>query len=393
MNPLYITSYTSTCGIGSGKDQIWDSIKNNDSGLSLIDFDPIELNTYVGMVDEINDVNIPENLSNFDCRNNRLCYLTLMQDEFLDHVENLKEKYKSNRIALIIGSSTSGILSTELAYRHKNEDGRLPDNFDFYRTHQFSSLLDFSRKILGIEGPGFVISTACSSSAKVFASASKMIEANLCDAAIVGGVDSVCLSTLYGFNSLELISKTPCMPFDINRNGISIGEAGGFAILEKKPRQNTDIKLIGFGESSDAYHMSTPHPEGIGAIRAVLSALKSASLTSSNIDYINLHGTGTPSNDRSEDAAFHKIFSDRTPCSSTKGWTGHTLGAAGITEAILSMLILKNRYIPQNLNTKEIDPNFKSALVLEGFERKIQRVMSNSFGFGGSNCSLIFESI
>ncbi len=391
MNPLYITGYTATNCIGTGLEQIWNSIENNISGLRILDYEHVDLQTYTGIVDFLDELEFPNNLSEYDCRNNRLCFKTLQQDDFLVKTKELKSNYDSKRIAVILGTSTSGILSTEMAYRHKKSDGSLPDQYDLYHTHQFSSLLNFTRKILEIDGPGFVISTACSSSAKVFASAWKLIEANICDAAIVGGVDSICFSTLYGFNSLELISSNPCKPFDLRRDGISIGEAGGFAILEKKPRKKSDFKLSGFGESSDAYHMSTPHPEGKGAISAINAALNSACLTSKDIDYINLHGTGTPSNDRSEDMAIYSVFSDLTPCSSTKGWTGHTLGAAGITEAILAFLSLRNNYIPPTLNTTDLDPAFKSAHVLESCTSEIRRVMSNSFGFGGSNCSLIFE--
>jgi 3-oxoacyl-[acyl-carrier-protein] synthase-1 len=219
-----------------------------------------------------------------------------------------------------------------------------------------------------------------------------MIEAGLVDAALVGGVDSLCLTTLYGFHSLQLSSLSPCRPFDIARDGISIGEAGAFAILEPiSDRVRSDSVLLhGVGESSDAYHMSAPHPEGLGAKRAMLAALTAASMEPGDIDYINLHGTGTPSNDRSESQAVTSIFGPTTPCSSTKGATGHTLGAAGALEAVISALSIQNSLMPGGVQTSRVDPTLTAHYIRENRRAPVQRVLSNSFGFGGTNCSLIF---
>ncbi len=204
-------------------------------------------------------------------------------------------------------------------------------------------------------------------------------------------MDSLCLTTLYGFHSLQLTSPAPCRPFDVARDGISVGEAAAFALLERVP-ESVDagaVLLLGIGESSDAYHMSAPHPEGLGARRAMLAALESAALEAGQIDYINLHGTGTPSNDRSESQAVTSLFGPTIPCSSTKGATGHTLGAAGALEAVISTLALQNALMPGGVQTSTVDPTLTAHYIKENRRAPIARVLSNSFGFGGTNCSLV----
>jgi 3-oxoacyl-[acyl-carrier-protein] synthase-1 len=218
-----------------------------------------------------------------------------------------------------------------------------------------------------------------------------MLAAGVIDAAIVGGVDSLCLTTLYGFNSLELLSAEPCRPFDADRKGLSIGEAAAFVLLER-PTESLDadaVLLLGTGESSDAYHMSAPHPDGLGAEMAMAAALRSAGLQATDIDYINLHGTATPSNDAAEGKAVAALFGDRTPCSSTKGATGHTLGAAGGLEAVISALALRHAFLPGGINTLHLDRAIPVQYLTANSELAPRRVMSNSFGFGGTNCSLV----
>ncbi|MES2356423.1 MAG: beta-ketoacyl-[acyl-carrier-protein] synthase family protein [Pseudomonadota bacterium] len=389
MKPLFISRLSIANSLGTGLQATADALQNRRSGLIPCAFETVSLDTYVGEIASLTDFSVTADLKDFDCRNNRLAQLGLEADGFAGAVAVARKKYGAERIGLFLGTSTSGILETEVAYRqHDPQTGALPAGFHYAETHNTFSLGDFARRYLDLKGPAFVVSSACSSTAKVFANAARMIEAGVCDAAVVGGVDTLCLTTLYGFNSLGLISHFPCRPFDINRDGISLGEGAGFALLEKAAEQPAAM-LLGVGESSDAYHMSTPHPEGVGARLAMQRALDAAGLQAANIDYINLHGTATKTNDASEDKAVCELFGNQTPCSSTKGWTGHLLGAAGITEAIISILAIQHDFIPGSLNTENLDPTLKSNYQIENRQARVDRVLSNSFGFGGSNCSLI----
>ncbi len=361
------------------------------SGLAPCHFDTARIDTYIGSVPGLDDFRVRPDLRDYDCRNNRLAQLCLEQDGFAREIAAACDRYGAGRIGLYLGTSTSGLHATELAYRRRDpKTGALPADYRYAETQNAYSLGEFVRRYLGLAGPGFVVSSACSSSAKVLGTAARMIAAGICDAAVVGGVDSLCLMTLYGFHSLGLTSPGPCRPYDVDRDGISIGEGGGFALLERADRVDSGaILLLGVGESSDAYHMSTPHPEGLGARIAMQQALDSAGLAPSDIDYINLHGTATKSNDASEDKAVFEVFGGRTPCSSTKGATGHLLGAAGITEAIVCILAIEHGLVPGSANTRRVDPSLKSNYLLDGRDEKVTRALTNSFGFGGSNCSLV----
>ena len=392
MQPLLVTHFATANPLGLGAAAMLKALREARTGLRPNDFEHAEINTWIGRVDGLERQPVVTELAGFDCRNNRLAQLGLRQDGFEPVVAQARKKYGAERIAVLIGTSASGILETELAYRKRHPaDGALPADLNYQGSHNLFSVADFVRRYLHLQGPSEVISTACSSSAKVFASAYRFIEAGWCDAAVVGGVDSLCLTTLHGFASLELLSDQPCRPCDAARNGISIGEAAGFALLERHGEAN--IALLGYGESSDAYHMSTPHPQGEGARLSMHKALDCAGLTSEEIDCINLHGTATPANDSVEDQAICQLFGESTPCSSTKGWTGHTLGAAGITEAIISMLCIEHGFIPGTLNLETPDPQLKSRIVKVNENRALKRVLSNSFGFGGNNCSLVFGRI
>lgn len=364
--------------------------------LKPCDFETVDLQTFIGEVEGVDNVVMPAGMQEYDCRNNRLAKLGLEQDGFDQAVRAAVDKYGTDRIGVFLGTSTSGILETELAFRNLDKTtGLLPDSLVYGKTQNTYSVADFTRHYFRLAGPAAAVSSACSSSAKVFSLTRRMIEAGLIDAAIVGGVDTLCLTTLYGFNSLNLLSSQACRPYDASRDGISIGEAAAFALLERVPNDiNQDaVLLLGIGESSDAYHMSSPHPEGLGASMAMQQALQSAGLNSSDIDYINLHGTATPSNDAAEAKAVNAVFKDenkKVPCSSSKGATGHTLGAAGAVEAVICALALQNKFIPGGLNTQSLDPELQLNYQLQNRPQALQRVMSNSFGFGGTNCSLIF---
>jgi 3-oxoacyl-[acyl-carrier-protein] synthase-1 len=393
MRPLLLTQFTATSCIGTGAAATRRSLLEQHSGLSSCEFETVDIDTYIGEVAGVDAVKLPQNLRNFDCRNNRLAELALHQDGFFEAVERAAQRAGRRRVGVFLGTSTAGILQTELAYRERDPvSGALPAGFEYGTTHNSFSVADYVRRRCRLEGPAAAVSCACASSAKVFGSARRMIEAGLIDAALVGGVDSLCLTTLYGFHSLQLSSPAPCRPFDIARDGISIGEAAAFALLERVPddASGDSVLLLGIGESSDAYHMSAPHPEGLGARLAMQAALGAAALKPGDIDYINLHGTGTPSNDRSESQAVTSVFGPTTPCSSTKGATGHTLGAAGALEAVISSLALQNGFMPGGVNTSTIDPTLMAHYIKDNRRARLARVLSNSFGFGGTNCSLIF---
>lgn len=396
MNPLWLSHFTATSSIGRGLDQTLTALRQRRAGLAPCAFDTVDLETFIGEVAGVDEVQLPAHLADYDCRNNRLALLGLMQDGFAEAVRAAIAKYGAQRIGVFLGTSTSGILQTELAYRCRDEaTGAFPADFIYGTTHNTFSVADFTRHYFALTGPAVVVSSACSSSAKVFASARRMMAAGLIDAALVGGVDSLCLTTLYGFNSLGLISEQACRPFDAQRNGISIGEAAAFALLERTPEHlDADaVLLLGTGESSDAYHMSSPHPDGLGARMAMQDALKMAGLKPAEIDYINLHGTATQSNDAAEGKAVAAVFGADTPCSSTKGATGHTLGAAGGVEAVICALALQHGVLPGGLNTRQLDPTLDLDYLLENRELRLARVLSNSFGFGGTNCSLIFGRV
>jgi 3-oxoacyl-[acyl-carrier-protein] synthase-1 len=390
--PLLLSEFTATSSIGTGLAATLASLVGQRSGLKHCDFETVSIDTYIGEAAGVDAQRLPVDLKSFDCRNNRLAELAAHQDGLSEAVASAAARWGRRRIGVFIGTSTSGIMQTELAYRTRDPaGGALPRSFEYGTTHNSFSVADYLRRRFGLEGPATAISSACASSAKVFAAGKRMIEAGLIDAALVGGVDSLCLTTLYGFHSLQLSSPAPCRPFDAARDGISIGEAGAFALLERMSSQvqSDSVLLHGVGESSDAYHMSAPHPEGLGAKRAMLAALAAASMEPGDIDYINLHGTGTPSNDRSESQAVTSIFGPTTPCSSTKGATGHTLGAAGALEAVISALSIQNGLMPGGVHTSRVDPTLTAHYIKENRRAAVRRVLSNSFGFGGTNCSLI----
>ncbi|HET7369919.1 MAG TPA: beta-ketoacyl-ACP synthase [Gammaproteobacteria bacterium] len=387
MTPLAVTACTATNAAGTGCAALLDALASGCSGLAP--WSDGNLEACIGEVPGLVAVSVSDELAAYDCRNHRLAQLALNQDEFSVQVARAARQHGAERVAVIMATSTSGILETEQAYERLGPDGQLPPGFRFDKTHGIGALAGFVRLALNLSGPSFTISTACSSSAKVFASAARLVAAGVVDAAVVGGVDSLCRNTLYGFNSLQLVSPRPCRPCDRDRDGISIGEGAAFALLERN--SDRPIRFTGYGESSDAWHMSSPHPEGRGARAAMSAALACAGLKPQMIDYVNLHGTASVINDKIEDQAVASLFGDATPCSSTKGWTGHTLGAAGATEAVIACLCLERGLMPGCLNAAAIDPGFTARVLLHNEEAVLGRVLSNSLGFAGNNCALIFE--
>ena len=395
MPPLQLAAYTMTSALGAGLGPTLDALRAQRSGLLSARWETVDLETCLGEVTGLDALAWRNDLAPFDCRNNRLAELGLLQDGFADAVQSAIQRHGAQRIGVFLGTSTSGIHSAELAFRQRNPvDGSLPDGLNYRRTHNTYSVADYVRTRFGLTGPAVVVSTACSSSAKVFGNAQRMMACGLIDAAIVGGVDSLCLTTFYGFNSLQLVSRQPCRPYDAARDGISIGEAAAFVLVERGEQAPAGaIVMSGIGESSDAHHMSAPHPQGLGARLAMLAALDMAGLQPAQIGYINLHGTATPSNDAAEGQAVHELFGSATPCSSTKGHTGHTLGAAGGIEAIVCALALQHSIAPGGCGTETLDPTLDMNYLLRNQEAPLQHVLSNSFGFGGSNCSLVLSKV
>jgi len=391
MTALALSNFTLVTCLGAGRAATLAALRAGRSGLAPCRFDALPLDAYTGEVTGLATHELAGEWAKFDCRNNRIAAQALALDGFAASVAAAKARYGATRIGVFVGTSTSGILQTETAYRERDAAGWLPSGFDYAHTHNTYSLGRFVRGYLGLSGPAFAVSTACAATSKVFASAARMIAAGLCDAAIVGGVDTLCATTLFGFHALGVMAAGPCRPFDAARNGISIGEAAGFALIERPgPRLDPEtVLLLGIGESSDAYHMSSPHPEGAGAARAMELALADAGLAPEEIDYINLHGTATLAGDAAEDCAIASLFGGAVPCSSSKGFTGHTLGASGIVGAVVGGLALQHGFMPGSPHTGRVDPEFRSNYLLEGRPAHINRVLSNTFGFGGVNCSLV----
>ncbi|MBO9717446.1 MAG: beta-ketoacyl-[acyl-carrier-protein] synthase family protein [Pseudoxanthomonas sp.] len=388
--PLAVTAHTATTALGAGLDAQREAVRRGRSGLRRNDFGAApRLDCWIGRVDGLEQAPLPATLADWESRNHRLAWRALHQDGFLDAATAAVARHGATRVAVLMGTSTSSIGETEAAYVQQ-QDGRFPEALARLLVHTPHALGDFVALATGARGPCMTVATACSSSAKVFALAARMLHAGIADAAIVGGVDTLCGSVLYGFNSLQLVSPDPCRPFDARRNGLSLGEAGGFALLEREPTTAARAWLRGHGESSDAHHMSAPHPQGLGARRAMADALARAGLDPAAIGYLNLHGTATPANDTVEAQAVAALFPDTLHASSTKGWTGHTLGAAGIVESVFALLALEDGLLPGTLNSDEPDPACGPQLRFATAQRTIDYAMNNAFGFGGNNCSLVF---
>jgi len=388
---IVVTSYTATSALGLGAQAVRKAIEDKRSGLRRNDLENCDLDTWIGRVEGVESVTLPARLDHLYSRNNQLTLLGLQQDGFLSIVEKIVGRVGADRVGIIMATSTSSIGRTEEGYRQLGDGGLLPEKYRQPWVHNLHSPGLIVAELTGLGGPSMTISTACSSSAKIFASAARWIKHGLVDAVLVGGVDSLCLSVMYGFNSLELLSANPCRPFDTRREGISIGEAACFALLVKQDlAPDAEFALLGYGESTDAYHMSHPHPEGKGAVMAMQQALERAGLAASSIDYINLHGTASKANDLVETDALARLFPLQPPASSTKGWTGHTLGTAGILETVITLEAMKSGLLPGTLNCESPDPEFSYPILTDNTRRAARIGMTNSFGFGGNNASLIF---
>ncbi len=393
MLPCRIIAHTATSALGNGLPAHWRSLRERRSGLRENDLAPAGPQTWIGRVDGLETAPLPAALGDWDCRNNRLAWLALNQDGFLEHAIDTGKRLSRARLGIAVGTSTASMAETEYGYRNLDQAGHFPPEVSRPQIHNMHSLAGFLRAALDWQGPNLTVSTACSSGAKAWAVGARWLQQGLCDAVLVGGCDSLCLSTLYGFASLQLTSTRPCRPFDSDRDGISIGEAAAFALLVRADDSDPadSLQLIGYGESADAHHMSAPHPQGAGARLAIESALARAGLTPADIDYINLHGTASRLNDEVEANLIASLFPADVPASSTKGWTGHALGAAGALEASLSLLALEHGLVPGTLNCERPDPACGPQIRSDNADGRLRHVLSNSFGFGGSNASLILR--
>lgn len=327
----------------------------------------------------------------FASRNNRLAWTAVQP--LLPNIAAAVTRYGALRIAVVVGTSTSGMLEAERAFALRVQGRGLGEGF-LYGQQEIGAPSAFLAWALGLTGPAFTVSTACSSSAKALAAARRLLRLDACDAVLCGGVDSLCRFTVHGFAALGALSRTTCKPFSRYRDGINIGEAAALCLVT---RDEGAVRLAGCGESSDAYNVSAPLPQGEGAEVAMRCALRDAGISPQEVGYLNLHGTGTPHNDSMEAFAIGRVFPDGVPCSSTKPLTGHTLGAAGALEAALCWDLLLGRAETQGLPVHRYDGHADStlpelSLVRERLPRKgLRRVLSNSFGFGGSNVSLVLE--
>lgn len=327
-------------------------------------------------------------LSEFDTRVNRLAAVAL--EPMRSSIQKAIRRWGADRVALVVGSSTAGIGTTEEAYTAFKQTGSLPSGYRFEHKHSYSNLVYVMRQLSGIRGPGYVVSTACSAAAKAFCSAGRLVSAGFADAVLVGGVDALCQITVRGFRSLHILSDRPCRPFGKERNGLNIGEGAAMFVLEREGEG--PARLLGWGESSDAYRFSTPAPDGSGIISAMQGALRRSGLVPEDIDHINAHATGTRINDAAEGRAIAEIFPPSVRVVATKGYTGHALGAAGAIEAALSIMAIEHGWVPVSLGAEPLDPEVPLQVTLRSEPVPSRFVLSNSFAFGGSNACIALGS-
>ena len=390
--PLTLSAMTAVTAVGAGTAPLRAALRGRRTGLQPCTLAGMPEDIWIGRVPGLEQVALPPALAGYACRNNRLAELALSTDGFAAAVLAARQRHGAGRIAVVLGTSTAGIEQTEQAWRRREpESGTLPADFDYDRTQDLQALPRYVRARLGLRGPALAVSTACTSGARAMMEAAGLIAAGVVDAAVAGGVDTLCRMTLHGFAALELLSRGgPTRPCAADRDGISIGEGAGLVLLQRPADAPAGApRLLGAGASSDGHHMSSPHPEGLGAVTAMRAALDAAGYAAGEVGYVNLHGTGTRANDAMEDRAVHHLFQDRVPCSSTKGWTGHALGASGAIEALIGVLCIEDGLIPGCLGVQATDPAFRSAIAIANRPARLRRVISNSFGFGGSNCCLV----
>lgn len=387
------------CALGADADTVWQqALTANQESLSWqTGFLSEDKTLALGAVKDEWLVSLQEIPATMRTRNNQLAATAYAQ--IAGAVTELRGNLPPERIGVVIGTSTSGVAEGERAQTQLTQSGEFPPEFS-YKMQEMLAPAAFIAHLAQVTGPTYSISTACSSSARALMSARSLLQANLVDAVIVGGVDSLCRLTINGFHALESTSAGRCQPFSANRDGISIGEAAALFVMTRSSEATSDcVALLGGSGSSDAHHMSAPDPTGKGAAKAIQQACQQAGIAPADLDYINLHGTGTPLNDSMEAAALHQLGAAKVPASSTKGMTGHTLGAAGALEAALCWLTLSpantdKRLLPQawdGVVDTTIEP---VALVAKQQQaERLNTCLSNSFAFGGNNVALVLGRV
>jgi 3-oxoacyl-[acyl-carrier-protein] synthase-1 len=384
--PIAITGYSVCNALGSSREAVLAALGAGRTGLAPARI-PLPFDTAVGAVnDPLPD--LPQPLSPWSTRVARMAAHLVAGLE--PALRRARARWRPERIAVIMGTSTGGAEATEQAYRVYVERGALPADYDFRRQHTYGAVLHVVGTLAGARGPAWMISTACTSSAKPLASAQRLIATGAFDAAIVGGIDTLCAMTLQGFHALGALDAAPCRPFAKDRAGVSIGEGGALLLVERDGDARALLESV--GESSDAYHISAPHPEGRGARDAMERALAQAGVRPSDIDHINAHGTGTRLNDVAEAIAIAGVLGPDVPVVSTKGYTGHTLGGAGATEVVMALLALEEGWIPASLGAEPIDERVAVNIVTTRTTGRFRRVLSNSFVFGGNNVSVLVRT-
>ncbi len=391
-DPCALAALGMVNALGTSLDEIWPRLVAGDQSRFRLrdDLVPGEARWFGGVEEELPA--IPAPLDAYACRANRLALAAYAG--IREAVEASKTRFGAGRVGVVVGSSTSGIAEAQTAFAQWSRGGTLPGSFHLVQL-ELGGVAEFLARIAGTEGPRCTLSTACSASAKALVSARALLELDVCDAVVAGGVDTLCGLTASGFVSLQAVAKGITNPMSRNRSGLTLGEGAALFLVTREPG---GVQLLGAGESSDAHHMSAPEPHGKGAEACMRAALADADLEPGAIAYLNLHGTGTPLNDASESAAVERVFARPVPCSSTKSLTGHALGASGAVEAGLCWMMLRRtdgeRIVPPPHRWDgERDPDLPPlALVSEGTwidAAPPAAIMSNSFGFGGSNCSVI----
>lgn len=383
LGPIPITGAAVCNALGTDWESVREALNGGRTGLTPCEI-PLPFSTYAGAIPGVLP-DLPPVLGGWQTRAAQVAFLMASQLEA--PLQRARERWQPHRIGVLLGTSTAGADATEDAYKQFIQTGALPDEYDLWRHHTYGAVLHVVRELTGATGPAWMVSTACTSSAKVIASAKRMMEADVIDAAIVGGVDTLCAMTLSGFYSLGALSEELCRPFSADRKGINIGEGGAFLLMERTG--DAQALIEGVGESSDAYHVSAPHPDGLGAETAMQRALADAGCAAADVDHVNAHGTGTRLNDSAEGKAVARVFGAELPVVSTKGYTGHTLGGAGATEAAFAMMAIETGTVPCALRVEPLDDALEIHVPTTPLVQKVQRVVSNSFAFGGNNISVV----